>query len=57
VLDFRDAAVVFSGLTYTIEDLRSRYPERRFITYGLLANRLIVIVWTPIADDHGTSSR
>jgi len=51
-LDFLDAEIVFHGLTYTIEDLRFCYPERRFVTYGLLENRLVVIVWTSIDEDH-----
>ncbi len=51
-IDFRDAEIVFAGLTYTVEDLRFLYPERRFVTYGLLGNRLVVIVWTPIDEEH-----
>jgi uncharacterized protein len=35
-LDFRDAEVVFLGPTYTFEDDRFHYRERRFITLGLL---------------------
>jgi uncharacterized DUF497 family protein len=51
-IDFCDAEIVFAGLTFTIEDQRFLYPERRFVTYGLLGNRLVVIVWTPITEDH-----
>ena len=39
---------VFAGLTYTIEDERVDYGERRFQTYGLLDERLVVIVWAEI---------
>jgi uncharacterized DUF497 family protein len=46
-LDFRDAAIVFAGLTVEIEDTRRSYGERRIICYGLLAGRLVVIGYTP----------
>jgi uncharacterized DUF497 family protein len=46
-LDFADAATVFAGATFTREDTRTDYGERRFITIGLLAGRMVVIVWTP----------
>src|SRR3954454_11571057 len=52
-LDFEDAAVVFAGPTITFEDDRFNYPEVRFVTVGLLANRMIVLVWTP--DPDGTN--
>lgn len=45
-MDFAtDAPRVFAGLTYTIEDDRADYGERRFQTYGLLDERLVMIVW------------
>jgi uncharacterized DUF497 family protein len=46
-LDFRDAAIVFAGLTVEIEDTRRSYGERRIICYGLLAGRLVVIGYAP----------
>lgn len=46
-LDFADAAIVFSGHHFTIEDTRNDYGEPRFITVGFLAERMIVLVWTP----------
>ena len=50
-LEFEDAAVVFAGPTITFEDDRFDYPEVRFVTVGLLANRMIVLVWTPEPTD------
>ena len=46
-LDFSDAAEVFAGLHFTDQDHRQVYAEPRFNTIGPLAQRLIVIVWTP----------
>jgi hypothetical protein len=46
-LDFADAAQVFAGLTFTMKDDRFDYGEDRFITAGMLADRMVVIVWTP----------
>ncbi len=48
-LDFGDAAQVFAGVTHTFEDTRRSYPERRFVTVGLLRGRLVVLVYTPRA--------
>ena len=46
-LDFVDAAKVFEGATLTQEDDRFDYAERRFQTYGWLADRIVLVVWTP----------
>ena len=46
-LDFEDAAVVFSGLTFEVEDTRRDYGETRIICFGHLADRLVVIGYTP----------
>ena len=46
-LDFADAARVFDGTTLTQEDDRFDYPEPRYQTYGWLAERLVLMVWTP----------
>ena len=46
-LDFADAARVLTGPTVTLEDDRYDYPERRFQTYGLLDDRLVMFAWTP----------
>jgi uncharacterized DUF497 family protein len=55
-LDFGDAEGVFAGPTFTFEDARFDYPEIRSVTVGLLAGRMVVLVWTPdsnTADDEG----
>lgn len=46
-IDFMDAAEVFAGLTLTLEDDRFDYGETRFQTYGFLAGRVVMVVWTP----------
>lgn len=46
-LDFVHAGEVFAGLHATVPDERQDYGEPRFITAGMLAARLVVIVWTP----------
>lgn len=46
-LDVADAAVVFEGPTATQTDDRHDYGEPRFIIAGLLAGRVVVLVWTP----------
>ncbi|NUM56782.1 MAG: BrnT family toxin [Candidatus Hydrogenedentes bacterium] len=45
-LDFRDAAAVFDGPTFTIEDDRLNYYEQRWITSGLLNGQVVLIVHT-----------
>lgn len=49
-LDFEDAAVVFDGATLTVEDARQNYGERRYQTVGYLADRMVMVVWTPRGD-------
>jgi uncharacterized DUF497 family protein len=49
-LDFADAAVVFAGDAYTVEDQRRAYGERRFQTVGFLAGRMVMVVWTSRED-------
>ena len=46
-VDFADAEIVFSGPTFTLTDDRRPYGEDRYQTYGLLAGRLVLVVWTP----------
>ena len=46
-LDFADAALIFTGRHFTIEDDRQDYGESRFVTVGLLTGRMIILVWTP----------
>lgn len=52
-LDFAMAAEIFAGPTLTGQDKRSDYGESRFITFGLLTSRMVVLVWTL----RGTSRR
>jgi uncharacterized protein len=46
-LDFARADEVFKGHHFTAEDLRQTYGEPRFITVGMLDNRMVVMAWTP----------
>ena len=46
-LDFEDAAHVFAGTELTVEDDREDYGETRYLTLGLLGDRLVTVVWTP----------
>ena len=51
-LDFDDAAnVIESGRAVTFEDRRFDYGEGRFITLGLLADQVVVIVTSETEDD------
>ena len=49
-LDFVDAESVFTGPTYTFEDDRFNYGERRFSTLGLLKGVPVSIVHTESTD-------
>jgi uncharacterized DUF497 family protein len=44
--DFRDVPVAFEGPTYTFEDDRFDYDERRFVTLGILDGVAVSIVHT-----------
>jgi len=46
-LNFEDAAQVFAGATFEIEDKRKDYGETRVICYGLLAGRMVVVGYVP----------
>ncbi|MDR2874901.1 MAG: BrnT family toxin [Methylobacillus sp.] len=46
-LDFADAALVFSGVTLEVEDVRRNYGEKRIVCYGWLAGRMVVVGYTP----------
>jgi uncharacterized DUF497 family protein len=50
-LYFEDAAKVFAGPTLTLLDERQDYGEDCYQTYGLLGERLVMVVWTPHGDD------
>lgn len=45
-LDFHDAEIVFSGVTFTFADDRFEYGEDRYITLGLLRGTVVVIAHT-----------
>lgn len=47
-LNFADAGRVFAGLTMTRPDDRFDYPEPRFQTFGLLDERLVMVVWADV---------
>jgi len=44
-LDFLDVRLVFKGETFTFDDKRRDYGERRQITVGFLADRMVVVGW------------
>jgi uncharacterized protein len=48
-LDFADAGKVFDGPVFEFEDDRFAYPERRIVTYGLLDERLVAVIWAEVA--------
>jgi len=50
-LDFADAEYVFVGPTFTFEDERRDYGERRWVTMGLLREKVVVIVHTETEDE------
>ncbi len=50
-LDFADAATIWNGPTFTLPDERRDYSERRFVTYGILDERQVVVVWTWRGED------
>ena len=57
-LDFKDAQIVFAGTTFEVEDSRRKYGETRFICFGVLRGRVVVIGYTPRgADRHVFSMR
>jgi hypothetical protein len=56
--DFVDAEELFPGVTYTYEDDRLAYGERRFVTLGLLREIVLSIVHTEDGDHiHVISTR
>lgn len=52
-VDFARAGEVFDGPELTLLDDRNDYGEPRFITFGLLDGRWVVLAWTP----HGAARR
>jgi uncharacterized protein len=45
-VDMADAAMVFEKPVITIVDSRLDYGEARFITFGKLLDRMVVLAWT-----------
>lgn len=45
-LDFEDARIVFEGPNFETEDRRKDYGESRFICFGYLDDRLVVVGYT-----------
>ena len=50
-LDFADAKKLFAGPTLMLPDERKAYGEARWQTYGLLGERLVMLVWTERGED------
>jgi uncharacterized protein len=50
-LDFADAVAVFTGRTFTYEDTRFCYDERRYVTLGLLHQLPVYVVHTENAQE------
>ncbi len=48
---------MFAGPHFTFEDTRFDYPERRYITVGLLNGRMLILVWTPREEIDGEECR
>ena len=46
-LDFAGIEVIWDGFTVTREDIRERYGERRFVTFGVLHDEVVVLVVDP----------
>jgi uncharacterized protein len=49
-IDFADAPKIFEGLTFTAEDDRESYGERRFLTLGLLDDQIVSVTHTERRD-------
>ena len=49
-LDFADATLVFEATSYDFEDDRFAYPEPRWVSVGFLRGRMVIVVWTPVAE-------
>ena len=56
-IDFADAREVFAGLHRTVLDTRFDYGEERYVTAGMLRERLVIVVWTLRGDDEDADCR
>ena len=45
-LDMAQASEIWDGPHLTFEDNRQDYGEPRFVTFGLLSDRLVFVAWT-----------
>ncbi|WP_071849975.1 BrnT family toxin [Duganella sp. HH105] len=50
-IDFADLDSVFDLPMYTTEDRSVAYSERRFRSFCLLKDRVVVLIWTSQGDD------
>ena len=50
-LDFQDAHLIFNDDSFFVQDNRYQYDEARFILYGILLGRVIVVVFSMPDDD------
>lgn len=50
-IDFLEAPKIFQGLTFTAEDDREIYGERRFLTLGLLEDQVVSVAHTERRDE------
>jgi uncharacterized protein len=50
-IDFLDAPKIFEGLTFTAEDDRESYGERRSLTLGLLGDQIVSVTHTERGDN------
>jgi len=49
-IDFIDAPIIFDSYTLTIEDDRYDYGEERFVSFGIIEERVVVVVHTENED-------
>lgn len=49
-LDFEDAAHVFEGETFEMEDTRINYGEKRILCFGILNKRAVVVGYVQRGD-------
>ena len=45
-----EADQVFEALHITFEDVRFDFGETRFLTFGLLRDRIVMLAWAPRGD-------
>jgi hypothetical protein len=50
-IDLAELEPVFDGPVITDEDAREDYGELRLQTFGLWCGRVVLLVWTPRAED------